>query len=425
MNLVRTSLLNGIAVIIKMLTLLGLNKVLAVYVGPAGYAAIGQFQNAVQMITTFTGGAISNGVVKYTAQFHDSPEQQIRLWRTAGTITVVGSLLVGVLVALFHRQLASMFLKDENLGDVFLWFAGGVLFFSLNALLLAILNGRKEILLYVAANIVGSLLSFFVTLYLATQFGLYGALIALVIYQSVSFAVTLLLCLKTEWFKISSLIGRVDQDTLRNLSGYFLMAVVSAACVPLGQMLVRNHLANTFGLEVAGYWEAMWRLSAAYLLLVTTTLSVYYLPRLSELKSGGEIKKEVLDGYKLILPVAVVAGLLMYLLRDLVVSVLFTSEFYPVRDFFSGQVIGDSLKICSWIMAYVMLSKAMVKLFVITEILSCASFYFLSVAFTDMWGMTAVTWAYAANYALYSVIMYVFVYRKLHDRSDLHSSQAI
>lgn len=129
MNLVRTSLLNGIAVVIKMLTLLGLNKVLAVYVGPAGYAAIGQFQNAVQMITTFTGGAISNGVVKYTAQFHDSPEQQIRLWRTAGTITVVGSLLVGVLVALFHRQLASMFLKDENLGDVFLWFAGGVVFF--------------------------------------------------------------------------------------------------------------------------------------------------------------------------------------------------------------------------------------------------------------------------------------------------------
>ncbi|MNF85604.1 Lipid III flippase [compost metagenome] len=275
------------------------------------------------------------------------------------------------------------------------------------------------------ANIVGSLLSFSVTFYLATQLGLYGALIALVIYQSVSFVVTLLLCLRTEWFNISSLIGRVDRDTLRNLSGYFLMAVVSAACVPLGQMLVRNHLANTYGLEVAGYWEAMWRLSAAYLLLVTTTLSVYYLPRLSELKSGIEIKREVLDGYKLILPVAVVAGLLMYLLRDIVVSLLFTSEFYPVRDFFSGQVVGDSLKICSWIMAYVMLSKAMVKLFVVTEFLSCASFYVLSVVFTDLWGMAAVTWGYAANYALYSVVMYLFVYRKLDDHSASHSGQAI
>lgn len=61
MNLVKTSLLNGIAVAIKMLTLLGLNKLLAVYVGPGGYAAIGQFQNVVQMLTTFASGAINNG----------------------------------------------------------------------------------------------------------------------------------------------------------------------------------------------------------------------------------------------------------------------------------------------------------------------------------------------------------------------------
>lgn len=413
MNLVRTSLLNSVAVVIKMLTLLGLNKVLAVYVGPAGYAAIGQFQNSLQMITTFTGGAISNGVVKYTAQYHDRPDQQLKLWRTAGTLTIVGSVLVGVLVALLHRQLAIIFLKDEGLGSVFLWLAAGVVFFSLNALLLAILNGRKEICLYVIANISGSLLSFAVTFYLATQLGLFGALIALVIYQSVCFVITLLLCLRTEWFKISSLVGRVDKEILRNLSGYFLMAVVSAACVPLGQILVRNHLSDTFGLEVAGYWEAMWRLSAAYLLLVTTTLSVYYLPRLSELKSGKEIKKEILEGYRIILPVAVVAGLFMYMLRDIIVSTLFTSEFYPVREFFSGQVVGDGLKVCSWIMAYVMLSKAMVKLFVISEIFSCASFYFLSVIFTDLWGMAAVTWAYAANYALYSLVMYICVYRKL------------
>jgi PST family polysaccharide transporter len=425
MNLVRTSLLNGIAVVIKMCTLLGLNKVLAVYVGPTGYAAIGQFQNALQMITTFTGGAVSNGVVKYTAEYHDQPQKQLVLWRTAGAITVVGSLCVALVVAIFYRQLAMIFLKDEALGSVFLWFAGGVVFFSLNTLLLAILNGRKEIALYVCANIAGSLIAFGVTLLLATSFGLYGALIALVIYQSVSFIVTFLLCLRTTWFKVESLFGYPDKEVIRKLSGYFLMAVVSAVCVPLGQILVRNHLGVTLGWDAAGYWEAMWRLSAAYLLLVTTTLSVYYLPRLSELKTSTEIKKEILDGYRLILPVAVIAGILMYLLRDFIVAILFTSEFYPVRDFFVGQVVGDSLKVCSWIMAYVMLSKAMTKLFIVSEILSCISFYVLSVLFTHWWGMTAVTWAYAANYALYSFVMYLFVYQKLDDHPALASGKTI
>lgn len=69
MTLIKTSLLNAIAVAIKMLTLLGINKILAIYVGPAGYAALGQFQNAVQMITTFASGAINSGITKYTAEY--------------------------------------------------------------------------------------------------------------------------------------------------------------------------------------------------------------------------------------------------------------------------------------------------------------------------------------------------------------------
>ena len=112
MTLIKTSMLNGIAVLVKMLTLLGINKILAVYVGPAGYAALGQFQNAVQMITTFASGAINTGVTKYTAEYHDRPEEQQVVWRTAGTIALVGSLAVSLAIALLNKQLAVWFLKD-------------------------------------------------------------------------------------------------------------------------------------------------------------------------------------------------------------------------------------------------------------------------------------------------------------------------
>ncbi|MEL6948786.1 MAG: DegT/DnrJ/EryC1/StrS family aminotransferase [Pseudomonadota bacterium] len=70
----------------KMLTLLGLNKILAIYVGPAGYAVLGQFQNAVQMITTLASGAINTGVTKYTAEYGEDAPRQHAVWRTAGTI---------------------------------------------------------------------------------------------------------------------------------------------------------------------------------------------------------------------------------------------------------------------------------------------------------------------------------------------------
>lgn len=409
MTLIKTSLLNGIAVVIKMLTMLGLNKILAIYVGPAGYAAIGNFQNAAQMITTFASGAINTGVVKYTAEYYDDEEKQRQVWRTAGTIAVLGSVITGIGVAVFSKQIAQWFLQDESYNTVFIWFSVTLVFFIFNTLLLAILNGKKEIHRYIIANIAGSLFSLAVTSVLAVQFGLHGALTALAIHPSFAFVITLYLCYKADWFKFSYLFGRLDKQVVLNLSKYTAMALTSAACVPVSHILIRTHLADTLGMDAAGYWEAMWRLSGAYLMLVTTTLSLYYLPKLSELKDPKEIKAEILQGYKIILPVAAACGLVIYLLRDFIIGVLFTSDFIPMRDLFAWQMVGDTLKIGSWILAYLMLGKAMMKLFIASEIVFAAGFYAWTYFLTGMYGLEGVTIAHAINYAIYWVVMGVFI----------------
>lgn len=392
-----------------MLTMLGLNKILAIYVGPAGYAAIGNFQNAAQMITTFASGAINTGVVKYTAEYHDDEEKQRQVWRTAGTIAVLGSVITGIGVAVFSKQIAQWFLQDESYNTVFIWFSVTLVFFIFNTLLLAILNGKKEIHRYIIANIAGSLFSLAVTSALAVQFGLHGALTALAIHPSFAFVVTLYLCYKADWFKFSYLFGRLDKQVVLNLSKYTAMALTSAACVPVSHILIRTHLADTLGMDAAGYWEAMWRLSGAYLMLVTTTLSLYYLPKLSELKDPKEIKAEILQGYKIILPVAAACGLVIYLLRDFIIGVLFTSDFIPMRDLFAWQMVGDTLKIGSWILAYLMLGKAMMKLFIASEIVFAAGFYGWTYFLTGMYGLEGVTIAHAINYAIYWVVMGVFI----------------
>lgn len=409
MTLIKTSLLNGIAVLVKMLTLLGINKILAIYVGPVGYAALGQFQNAIQMITTFASGAINTGVTKYTAEYHYDQIKQQSVWRSAGTIAISGSLISSVIIVIFSNRLALWILKDEAFGGVFRWFGVTLVFFTLNTLLLAILNGKKDLLRYVGSNIAGSVFAFIVTTALSIYAGLYGALIALAIYQSISFFVTLAICLKASWFQLNYLFGRVDKQIAKNFVKYTAMALTSAVCVPVSHILVRNHLGATLGWEAAGYWEAMWRLSAAYLMLVTTTLSVYFLPKLSELNSSCEIKSEVIQGYKYILPCAVVCGVIIYLLRDLIIQVLFTVDFLPMRELFAWQIIGDTLKIGSWILAYVMLGKAMFKLFIASEIISALSFYVLTVFLTDRMGLEGVSLAHAINYAVYWVLMMLSV----------------
>ena len=409
MTLIKTSLLNGIAVVIKMLTLLGLNKILAIYVGPSGYAALGQFQNAVQMITTLASGAINTGVTKYTAEYHEDEAKQHAVWRTAGTISLIGSVFVAIAVIAFNKPLAGWFLKDESLGSVFTWFALTLVLFVFNTLLLAILNGKKEIQRYVTANIAGSLFALAVTTAMAIQLGLYGALVALAIYQSLTFFVTLTLTYKASWFKLSYLLGGIDKQAAKNLAKFTAMALTSAACVPLSHILIRNHLGETLGWEAAGYWEAMWRLSAAYLMLVTTTLSLYYLPKLSELQDPAEIKKEILQGYRIILPVAAMCGLVIYLLRDFIIRVLFTAEFAQMEVLFGWQMVGDTLKIGSWLLGYILAAKALVGWFMISELLFSTLFFTLVYLTVGKWGVEGTAISHTINYSLHFSFMFALL----------------
>ncbi|MCI0916084.1 O-antigen translocase [Pseudomonas stutzeri] len=407
MTLIKTSLLNGIAVAIKMLTLLGINKILAIYVGPAGYAALGQFQNAVQMITTFASGAINTGVTKYTAEYYEDEAKQREVWRTAGTIALTGSVITGLLVIIFSKTLAGWFLKDESYSGVFVWFAVTLVFFVFNTLLLAILNGKKEIHRYVVANISGSMFALLITSFMSIQYGLYGALVALAVYQSLAFFVTLLLCYKASWFRIGYMFGDIDKESAKNLAKYTAMALTSAACVPISHILVRNHLGETLGWEAAGYWEAMWRLSAAYLMLVTTTLGVYYLPRLSELKDPAAIKREIVQGYKVILPVAAVCGAAIYLLRDVIIRILFTEDFSGMEVLFAWQIVGDIFKISSWLLGFVLIAKALFGYFVVSEILFSALFFLLIYCFSNFLGLEAASVAHSLSYFLHIIFMLV------------------
>ena len=413
MNLLTTSVLNGVAVLIKTLTLFVLNKILAVYLGPTGYAALGQFQNFIQMVTTFAGSAINTAVIKYTAEYHEDQNKQRAIWKTAGSLVLLFSLIFAILILIFQNQLSLYIFHTLEYQNVFVWFAVFLIFFNFNTLFLAILNGKKEILKLVIANIAGSLFALIITSILAIKLHLYGALIALSIYQSIAFIATLFLCCRADWFKFSSLFGKIDFEITKKFSSFVWMALVSAICVPLSQMLIRAYLSQEFTVAYAGYWEAMIRLSTVYLMLVTTILGVYYLPRLSELKILEEIKKEVYLGYKFLFPMAVAGGIIVFVLRDWIINVLFSPSFAPMQSLFFWQMMGDALKIGSWILGYLMLSKAMTKLYISTEIIFTLSLLILTYVCTQVFGFEGVSIAYLVNYGMYWIVISLFIFKPL------------
>jgi len=411
MTLIRTGLLNAIAVAIRILTSLALNKILAVKIGANGYAVMGQFQNFVNMVITVASGAVNTGVTKYTAENFDNEQRQIEIWRTAGTLALIGSSVAGLVLAVFHQPLSLLILHDVQYADVFIWLGAGIVLFAFNALLLSILNGKKEIGRYVMANIASSVFGLILTGGLAYYGGIRGALIALSINQSVVFLVTLALCWRASWFKLRFMVGKIDRDALRGLSKFTLMALTSAICIPVSQILIRNHIGEQFGMPAAGHWEALMRISSLYLMIVTTPLAVYYLPRLSEIRDREELWQEVMQGYRLILPVAALGAVSIYFLRDFLISLLFTAEFAPMRDLFAWQMVGDTVKIGSWLLGYILIGRAMTTAYIATEIVFSVSWVCLVWIMTNLLGPNGAQLGYFLNYLAHWLTMIVLVVR--------------
>ena len=191
------------------------------------------------------------------------------------------------------------------------------------------------------------------------------------------------------------------------------MALTSALTVPVTFMLIRDHLVTSLGLTAAGYWQASWKISEIYLMLVTTTLSVYYLPRLAEIRTALELKKEIIKVYRFVMPIVAVGAATIYLLRDFIIYTLFTPDFLPMHELFSWQLAGDVIKIGSWILGYILVGRAMVKFFVMTEIAFSIIFILMSWLFVGIFGLIGVAMAYAINYCLHLACMVFLVLHEL------------
>jgi Uncharacterized membrane protein, putative virulence factor len=410
-NLIKTSLWSAVATTIRIAIGFIANKVLAVYIGPGGVAVLGQFNNYVSMVIALGTGGTNTGVTKYIAEYKDNCKKRTDVVRTALLITFYCSIALSFINVVFSKNISQYLFNTMEYENIINVFAALLIFSSITSILISILNGYKKIKQFIIVGILSNVVGLIITFYLVVQFTVCGALLSVVLAQSVSFLITIFFVRNFEWFSLSLLFNKVDWNIVKHLSKYTLMTMTAAIVVPVSQILIRNYLMAALSLEQAGYWQAVWKISDIYLMVVTTSLSTYFLPRLSEINDKQELKQELIRGYKILLPITILMASGIFILRDYIILILFTQSFMAMKDLFLFQLIGDVLKISSWLLSFLMLAKAMTKIFIISEILFSCLFIVLTYVFVNINGLIGVTYAYAANYFLYLIFVW-FVMRK-------------
>lgn len=401
-----------IATIVKMLTGLVSVKVVASIIGPPGIALLGQLNNFLSIMMVFACGGISEGIVKYVSEYKEDKVKLEKYISGALKIILVSSIMCGVFIIFLHSWLSNLIFLSSKYGYVFVIFGLTLLLYALNNFLISILNGFKEFKIFVKVSILGSIIGLISTLSFVFFLGIKGALISAVTFQSIVFFTTLWMVRKSAWFKKTVFTQKFDRYIIKKYAKYSLMAIVTAVTVPVTQLFLRSYIISNISEVEAGWWEAMNRISFMYLMIVTSSFGIYYLPRLSEIKNDLELRREIFKAYKVIIPIITLGFLIIYIMRFFIVETLFTADFLPMVDLFVWQLIGDFFKIASWLLAFLMIAKTMTKLFIITEIAFSCLIVLMGTWFVSFNGVIGITQAYMVNYFVYMILMLI-VFRRL------------
>jgi O-antigen/teichoic acid export membrane protein len=160
-------------------------------------------------------------------------------------------------------------------------------------------------------------------------------------------------------------------------------------------------------LEAGGYLQATWRLSDMYVGVLTTALGFYFMAQFSSLATEGERGQMLRRTIFQIFVITACCATAIYLLRDVIIAVVLTASFAPIRELLPFQLIGDVFKVLDYPLQMVLVSQRRVTSYIAQAIGGPA----LYVALTSLWGRSMGAQAAPAAYATsYFVVMLALLF---------------
>ena len=303
MNFVNSSLFTGISTLIRVISNIVITKVIAISLGPSGMVLLGQINNLVSFVRTLSTGGVQQGIVKLVAESENN-NQQMPI-NASVQISLFSSFTCGLFLIVFREQLGMYIFFTLDYNYLFFIIAAAIIPYAINIIFVSVLNGMRQLKLFVVANIISNILGLIISLLFIYFFKVEGLLIAFSINQSIAIISTLYLIRNQNWWKSIFRLVIIDKIYFKKLFSYSVMALVSASTVPVAYIIIRTLVITEIGEVQAGHWEALIRVSSVLVMVMATSYSTYLLPTLSSIKKE-DLRKELYKIYKIVIPIAII-----------------------------------------------------------------------------------------------------------------------
>ncbi|GKX57288.1 translocase [Leminorella grimontii] len=401
MSLAKASIWTAGSTLIKIGVGLLVVKLLAVSFGPSGVGQAGNFRQLITVLGVLSGAGIFNGVTRYVAQYQQDPSQLRKAVGTSASLILGFSTLLAVVFILFAEPISQGLFGHTRYLDV-VW---AVAFIQMGIayanFFLAILKGYRDAMGNALGVIGGSLLG--VIGYVACYWvgGYEGALAGLALVPALAAIPAGIILYKRSPMPLSYLKPAWDKAMASSLGKFTVMALITSVTLPVAYVMMRNLLAERYSWDDVGIWQGVSSISDAYLQFITASFTVYLLPTLSKLTEKRDISREIFRSLRFVLPAVAAVSFTVWLLRDFAIWLLFSSKFVAMRDLFAWQLVGDVLKVGSYVFGYLVIAKASLRFYVLTEVSQFALLVGFSHYLIPMNGAVGAAQSYMATYIIY------------------------
>jgi PST family polysaccharide transporter len=404
--------LNSIHILLKLIFGFITSKALALFVGANGMAYVGNFRAFLNVVENFSLLGIQNAIIKYVSEYQNDKTKLKSVLATFGLLLLVSSLSISLILIFGANYLSKqLFNHSEMYG--FLFYVLAILFplYVFSTYCISVVNGFQKYKNVIYIQIISSGIALLFSLFLIYYYSTFGALVSLVLAPVFVFFVCL--------FFLKNIISISDVfsfqnfnfSVVKNVSEYVLMALVSGGIGSFVLLEIRTDIISITGLQNAGIYEGLQRISSYYLLFVSSIMTIYFYPKLAETNSNN--KDIVLYYLKTIIPLFTIGLVIIYFLRKLIIQVMFSSEFETMESLFLWQLLGDLLKAIYLIFGTILIAKKQTKVFIITEIISLFILYFSSNWMLHTVGISGIVMAHTFTYFMYLLVLVIYFRKEL------------
>jgi len=352
-------------------------KIVATLLGPGSVALVATLQ---QLRDGAVIAATANGrtALVQGASELDTVARRDYL-RTVAIFFSAATFLIALAMLAVPREILRWTGLPRATGPLLPWLAATVVLLSLFVFLSAILNALKQIgklaWLQLASPVAGAVVAW--PLARLVRAGHPIALVFFLVIPAAASAVAAGVLLDghrgqiREWFQG---LGRWwSADAARHFLSISGAMLASGLAGTAALLAVRASITREESLAMTGQFDAAWNISMNQVTLILGSVQTYYLPSLASAK--GSEKPAQMRNMMLVATLAVVPAIVvLQVLKPLVVRILYSHAFAASPEFLRWTLMGDFLKVGSWVLATPMLATRDLGAFLAFDLITQAIF---------------------------------------------------